>query len=79
MTTRPPNDQGVSLAGITTIAFAAYNRGGPPDRANLTHDDRPVPPLEATGPSVQHKWTVASSAAAIAGAEYIIGLVAVGG
>lgn len=72
------NDQGVSLAGITRDAFKAYNAGGPPERANLTHDGRPVPGFEAVGPSVQHKWTVASSTAARAGAEYIIGLVAVG-
>lgn len=72
------NDQGVSLVGITRNAFKAYNAGGPPERANLTHDGRPVPGFEAVGPSVQHKWTVASSTAARAGAEYIIGLVAVG-
>lgn len=58
-----------SLDTITPAAFAAYNAGGPPDRANLTHDGKPVPPFDALGPSVRHKWTCASASAAAAGAE----------
>lgn len=74
----PQNDQGVSLTAITKGAFDAYNGGGPPDRANLTHDGKPVPPFTATGPSVQHKWTCATAHAACSGARYIVGLVALG-
>ena len=72
------NDQGVSLVGITRNAFKAYNAGGPPDRANLTHDGRPVPPFDNIGPSVRHKWLCATSDAALAGAAFIIGLVRAG-
>ena len=72
------NDQGVSLVGITRNAFKAYNAGGPPERANLTHDGRPVPPFDNIGPSVRHKWLCATSDAALAGAAFIIGLVRAG-
>lgn len=72
-----PEDPPV-LAAVTAAAFAAYNAGGPPDRAGLTHDGKPVPPFAATGPSVQHKWTCATREAALAGANYMIELIAVG-
>jgi hypothetical protein len=71
--TDPPN-----LSTITAAAFAAYNAGGPPERANLTHDGRPVPPFEALGPSVSHKWRCAAGTSALAGAQYMIELIAVG-
>lgn len=73
-----PNDFNVSLDDITRRSFTAYNAGGPPERANLTHDGRQVPPLAETSDSVRHKWACASSTAALAGAEYIIELVRVG-
>lgn len=59
-----------ALADTTRAAFAAYNGGGPPERANLTHDGKPVPPFEALGESVAHKWACAAAASACAGAEH---------
>lgn len=65
-------NQNNKLIEITRDAFKAYNAGGPPERANLTHDGKPVPPFEALGANVAHKWNCAASAAALAGAEHVI-------
>jgi hypothetical protein len=62
------------LNTVTRNAFAAYNAGGPPERAGLTHDGKPVPAFDALGPSVRHKWESAASAAALAGAEHALKL-----
>lgn len=79
MSDRPTtNDQGVSLDRTTISTVNAYNGGGPPECAGLTHDGKPVPGFQAMGPSVQHKWTVASSVAAMTGADFVIGLVKTG-
>lgn len=66
------------LAPITAAAFDAYNQGGPPDRAGLTWDGKPVPPFESVGASVTHKWRSAASVAALAGAHLMLELLAAG-
>lgn len=72
MTTPTPEE--TSLTTTAQSTFAAYNAGGPPERANLTWDDKPVPPWQSLSASVQHKWMCATSAAALAGAAFVIGL-----
>lgn len=69
-------DVPITLQDVTAAAFAAYNAGGPPERANLTHDGKPVPSFEKLSPSVVHKWQCAVSTAALAGADHVIALVA---
>lgn len=80
-TTPPPFDfdrNPLTLHATAHHAFDAYNTGGPPERAGLTWDGKPVPPFERLDPSVTHKWHAGASAAALLGAEFVIALVEVG-
>lgn len=68
----------MNTSEIAQAAFAAYNAGGPPEKAGLTWDGKPVPPFSAVGPSVHHKWECAAAKAALHGAEEIIARIAAG-
>lgn len=72
------NNNPLTLSEVARGAFDAYNTGGPPERAGLTWDGKPVPPFERLDPSVAHKWHAGASAAALLGVEFVIALVEVG-
>lgn len=66
------------MKDATSSCFAAYNAGGPSERANLTWDGKPVPAFDAVGPVVQHKWQCAAATAARAGAAHVLELMKAG-
>jgi hypothetical protein len=66
------------LTSATASTFDAYNDGGPPERAGLTHDGKPVPPFDRLGASVSHKWHAATAHAVRIGADAVIDLVRAG-